>query len=132
MFSLIALLLANAPAETLQSAAMAQRYTKAYHACMDNGDAGRGVQPAMNGCAFEEYQRQDAALNQIYGRVMKARAAPGKAKLRTAQRIWIKKRDGICITERDKYEGGSIAPLVYFSCMSDETIKRTIWLEKQR
>jgi uncharacterized protein YecT (DUF1311 family) len=109
-----------------------KRHTKAYDECLNNGDAARGVQPAMNACVAMEYERQDGRLNQAYSMVMKRQNAAGKTKLRAAQRIWIKQRDRICAAEEKEYEGGTMAPMIFHSCLINETIERTIWLEKYR
>ncbi len=108
-----------------------KRYTKAYDACMNSGVAAQGVQPAMNACASDEYERQDKKLNISYGQVMAKKRTKAKITLRNSQRKWIIARDKVCISERADYEGGSMAPLVYFTCMTNETIARILWLEKQ-
>ena len=64
--------------------------------------------------------------------VMKRLKTAEKNKLRASQRGWIKQRDKICAAQEAEYEGGSIAPLIFHSCMTNETIKRTIWLENYR
>ncbi len=112
--------------------AVEKRYSRDYALCMENGPAAEGVQPAMNACAYEEYARQDGRLNQAYVMVMRRQSAAGKAKLRTSQRAWIKTRDRTCEAERMDYDGGSIAPLIFHTCMTNQTISRTIWLEKYR
>ncbi len=108
------------------------RYSAAYIECNNTGAAAQGVQLAMNQCASDEYERQDAQLNQIYTRVMNGQNDGGKAKLRTLQRGWIKTRDRKCAAEKKEYDGGSMAPLVYLSCMTDETLRRIVRLEKYR
>jgi uncharacterized protein YecT (DUF1311 family) len=132
----IALILASLSiSNTLQAANTAEiekRHTKAYDECLNNGDAARGVQPAMNACVALEYERQDGRLNQAYSMVMKRQSAAGKTKLRASQRIWIKQRDRICAAEEKEYEGGTMAPMIFHSCLINETIERTIWLEKYR
>ncbi len=112
--------------------AVEKRYTKDYSICMEVGPASEGVQGVMNGCAYDEYTRQDARLNQAYVMIMRRQSVAGKAKLRTSQRNWIKQRDDKCRAERNEYEGGSIAPLIFHSCMTDDTIRRTLWLERYR
>jgi uncharacterized protein YecT (DUF1311 family) len=109
-----------------------KRYTKAYDICMSSGDAARGVQPAMNDCASEEYARQDSRLNKVYVAKMGRQSAAGKTKLRGLQRGWIKTRDQKCIAEEKEYEGGSIAPLIFLTCKTNETIMRVMWLERYR
>ncbi len=105
------------------------RYTKEFIACQSSGPAAQGVQPAMNACAAEESERQDKQLNATYAVVMARQTERGKTRLRNLQRGWIKRRDATCEAERREYEGGSIAPLIFHSCMANEIIKRTIWLE---
>jgi uncharacterized protein YecT (DUF1311 family) len=112
--------------------AIEKRYTKDYADCMENGPASEGVQPAMNACAYDEYTRQDGRLNQAYVMVMKRQSTAGKKTLRTLQRAWLQRRDKKCDAERSRYEGGSIAPLIFHTCMTNETINRTLWLERYR
>ncbi len=119
-------------ANAATQAEIEKRHTKAYNECVNYGTAAEGNQSAMNACAADEYVRQDGRLNQAYIMVMQRLKQNAKTKLRTSQRAWIKQRDRICRAERAEYEGGSIAPLIFHSCMTDETIKRTIWLEKYR
>jgi uncharacterized protein YecT (DUF1311 family) len=107
------------------------RFSSAYHDCMGRDAAAQGVQPAMNACASEEYGRQDARLNATYRAVMAVHSVKEQAGLRIAQRRWIVARDRKCRAERAEYEGGSMAPLIYYACMADETIGRTAWLKAQ-
>ena len=107
------------------------KYSKTYKICMSTGDAAKGVQPAMNSCAADEYNRQDKRLNVTYGNAIVKKSGKGKTALRVSQRKWIIVRDKNCAAEEKKYEGGSIAPLIYFTCMTDETIMRISWLEKR-
>jgi uncharacterized protein YecT (DUF1311 family) len=110
--------------------AITARYTKAYDECMNTGDAAQGITPAMRLCVSQELDRQDARLNRTYAMVMKRQNTQGKAALRFSQRGWIIKRDKQCRAEADEYEGGTIMPQIYTGCLVDETISRTIWLEK--
>jgi uncharacterized protein YecT (DUF1311 family) len=110
--------------------AITARYTKAYDECMNTGDAAQGITPAMRLCVSQELDRQDARLNRAYAIVIRRQNVKGKTKLRTLQRVWIKERDTQCRAEADEYEGGTIMPQVYTGCLVDETILRTIWLEK--
>jgi uncharacterized protein YecT (DUF1311 family) len=106
-------------------------FSAAYRNCMARDAAGQGVQPAMNACASEEYRRQDVRLNAMYRAAMAVRSVKEQTSLRSAQRRWIMKRDRKCRAERTEYEGGSMAPLIYYACMADETIARTAWLKAQ-
>ncbi len=108
------------------------RYTKAYKTCMTTGDAAKGIQPAMNGCAGLEAERQDKVLNATYARVMSRLNKAAQAKLRISERAWIKKSNKTCIEEEAEYKGGSMAPLIWYTCLTNQRIERTIWLEKYR
>ncbi len=112
--------------------AVEKRYTRDYAICLESDDAANGIQSAMNTCAYDEYTRQDARLNQAYVMVMRRQAVAGKAKLRGLQRAWIRQRDVKCEAERMTYDGGSMAPLVFHTCMTNQAINRTLWLERYR
>ncbi len=127
-----ALLLLPATQGAASDKIIEQRYTATFNQCTTTGDAAAGVQPAMNQCAADEYQRQDIRLNRRYVAVMTRLTTAGKARLRTLQRGWIKQRDQRCAAEQATYDGGSMAPLIFHTCMTNETIKRIIWLEKYR
>ena len=45
-------------------------------------------------------------------------------KLRRAQASWTQYRDATCESEASIYEGGSIRPAVYYSCMASVTRER--------
>jgi uncharacterized protein YecT (DUF1311 family) len=130
-FSVIGLSAAIIGSAVARDPKLDSKYSKTYKICMNTGDAAQGVQPAMNSCAADEYNRQDRRLNVIYGNAIAKKSGKGKTALRLSQRKWIITRDKICATEEKKYEGGSIAPLIYFTCMTDETIMRISWLEKR-
>jgi uncharacterized protein YecT (DUF1311 family) len=123
---------ANAATSGISRSQIEKRYTKEYEQCTSTGDAAQGIQSAMNECANAEYSRQDGRLNQAYVMVMKRQGAAGKTKLRTSQRTWITLRDKKCNKERMSYDGGSIAPLIFMTCMTEQTIGRTIWLENYK
>ena len=131
-FLFVALTLALTAPALAATPAVETRYTKDYALCLESDDAANGIQSAMNACAYDEYTRQDGRLNQAYVMVMRRQAVAGKAKLRGLQRAWIKQRDVKCDAERMAYDGGSIAPLMFHTCMTDQTISRTLWLERYR
>ncbi|MCX7635815.1 MAG: lysozyme inhibitor LprI family protein, partial [Syntrophales bacterium] len=64
-------------------------------------------------------------MTRIYKLAMASCDAPGKEKLRKAQRAWIKYRDSCCEAEASLFEGGTMYGLVYTNCMIDLTIERT-------
>lgn len=83
------------------------------------------TQMALNWCASEAWSRADDELNRLWG-LLKPRAdAQGWGqRLLDEQRAWLRARDARCEGERDEYAGGSIAPLIYFSCMEEMTLRR--------
>ncbi|SIT03992.1 Uncharacterized conserved protein YecT, DUF1311 family [Roseivivax lentus] len=83
------------------------------------------TQMALNWCASQDWAVADAELNRLW-RIVKPRAdaAGWGQSLLTEQRAWLKTRDARCEAERDRYAGGSIAPLVYYSCMEEMTLRR--------
>ncbi|MBE9029435.1 DUF1311 domain-containing protein [filamentous cyanobacterium LEGE 11480] len=92
------------------------------------------TQLAMNICAARDAERSDRQLNQAYQKVRqtyrsysdlpKYRAMRLK-KLTDAQLAWIKYRDTNCKWQTSKYDGGSIQPLIYASCVKKMTDQRT-------
>jgi uncharacterized protein YecT (DUF1311 family) len=84
------------------------------------------TQLEMNDCAAAEYQASDAALNAAWGSAKAFMDGIGQgAVLLDAQRKWIAFRDAACAAEAAPYAGGSIQPLVYYSCATRLTRART-------
>lgn len=83
------------------------------------------TQSELNGCAGLSYQQADQKLNQIYRQLLPKLPSARKQKLITAQQIWIKFRDSNCDFEKSEVEGGTMAPLIYSSCLADLTKQRT-------
>ena len=91
----------------------------------------------MNYCAYQAWQEADATLNAIWPDV-RARMtamdadnseyfpeqANGAENLLKAQRAWIDYRDGHCEAEGAQFAGGSIRPLITYSCKAAMTRKR--------
>jgi len=86
------------------------------------------TQRDMNLCAYEAWMRADEDLNDIYGWAMgvaKGRSEATAEALRTAQRAWIPYRDAACEAEGIMFEGGTIQPLILFTCKEHLTRQRT-------
>lgn len=94
------------------------------------------TQHQMNVCAYEAFQVADKNLNEQWkithsymkdldknrdedGRIGYAEA------LLDAQRKWIAFRDSHCLTESYRFRGGSAEPLLRYSCLENETKRRT-------
>ena len=79
----------------------------------------------MNFCAADNYKVADAELNRLWKRLKPAYDRMGRGdELLQAQRAWLRHRDSTCKLEADDYRGGSIAPMVYSSCLERLTRQR--------
>ncbi|MDC0738192.1 lysozyme inhibitor LprI family protein [Cognatishimia sp. SS12] len=93
------------------------------------------AQVEMNYCAHLAYQAADEDLNHAYKlAIQQARAQdqylaegeiPAEEMLRDAQRAWIPFRDKACALESTMARGGTMAPLLFSSCLERETRNRT-------
>lgn len=88
------------------------------------------TQVAINECTKLSYQNADKKLNQVYQQLLPTLESFRKQKLIAAQLAWIKFRDTTCEFERSRYEGGSIAPTIYFGCLRNTTKLRTQQLQE--
>ena len=82
-------------------------------------------------CAHKEYVAADAELNKVYNQLAAKLEAGGRAKLKAAEASWLKYRDDNCAYEEELYEGGSMQPLIYSSCLERMTKSRTTELRGQ-
>lgn len=88
------------------------------------------TQAEINTCAKSSAEVVDKKLNQLYQELIAQIEDLQQEKLlRDAQLAWIKFRDASCEFERSCFEGGSIAPSVYFNCIERVTKQRTEELE---
>lgn len=84
----------------------------------------------MNLCAAQSAKAADRQLNQTYQKaITKFKGTPQEKQLVDAQLIWIKFRDAECAFSRDRFKGGSIAPMVYSSCTDRLSQQRAKELE---
>ena len=84
------------------------------------------TQLEMNECAEAEFQQADTALNAAWGPAKSFMDGLGQGEvLLDAQRKWIAFRDAACSAEIAPYSGGSIRPLIWYSCLSRLTRVRT-------
>jgi urease subunit beta len=84
------------------------------------------AQALMNACAGRDYDQADAALNAAWGpaRSYAKQIGQGDALL-NAQRAWLTYRDAACEVQASPFHGGTIQPLVHFTCLSELTAERT-------
>jgi uncharacterized protein YecT (DUF1311 family) len=88
------------------------------------------TQSDINQCAQISYQNADKKLNRVYQQLIPKLSGYRKQKLITAQQAWVKFKDTSCEFERSRYEGGSIAPTIYFGCLEKTTQQRTQQLQE--
>ncbi|MDZ8109726.1 MAG: lysozyme inhibitor LprI family protein [Nostoc sp. DedQUE12a] len=88
------------------------------------------TQVQINECSRLFYQNADKKLNAVYQQLLPKLDRTRKQKLIAAQQAWIKFRDTTCEFERSEYEGGSIAPTIYFGCLENTTKERTQQLQE--
>ena len=92
----------------------------------------------LNACAYQEYERADAALNaqwKLTAAAMKAndreldRSSDNRPgyydTLLAAQRAWLTYRDKHCASEGYTMRGGSAEPMMISGCMRKLTEERT-------
>ena len=103
----------------------------------DQAEADRGVQLALNICAWRRHREADTYLNAVWDRVRdRAKAADSEAArddkeggyfelLLADQRAWLAYRDTQCALAADGARGGSIRPMIYSVCMEHMTLERT-------
>ena len=82
------------------------------------------IQWALTSCADSAYHRADADLNRTYRRVLTRLSHADRAKLRAAQRAWVRFRDAQCTFEAAAYDGGSMQPMVESLCLESITRAR--------
>lgn len=84
----------------------------------------------MNLCASQSARAADRQLNQTYQKaIAKFKGTPQEKQLVEAQASWIKFRDADCAFSRDRFKGGSMAPMVYAGCVDRLTQQRTKQLQ---
>lgn len=89
------------------------------------------TQLEMNDCAAAEYQRFDAELNAVWPIAKTFADSVGAGgQLLDAQRKWIAYRDAACGAEIAAYAGGSIQPLIWYSCLTRHTRNRSFDLRR--
>lgn len=79
----------------------------------------------MTMCAGRAAEASDRKLNQVYRQVRaNYKGTSQDDRLVTAQLAWIKFRDAECTVAAGRFEGGSMAPMVYAGCVDRLTQQR--------
>lgn len=89
------------------------------------------TQQEMNNQAMNDHKKADADMTRVYKQVMNGLSTPtAKNMLLEAQRAWIKYKESHCKALANEYEGGSIYPLILYSCLEELTIERKKQLQR--
>lgn len=84
------------------------------------------TQAEMTTCAGQQAELEDEQLNKVYQQLKSELTNSQREELLIdAQLAWINFRDANCTFSKSKYEGGSIAPMDYSSCIARMTKQRT-------
>ncbi len=91
------------------------------------------TQSDMTYCADWQFKKDDAGLNDAYGRLKEnyAEIPAAKSALTKAQRAWVAFRDAECNLEAAGEEGGTTQPMIFSQCLSRLTLLRTAQLQKR-
>jgi uncharacterized protein YecT (DUF1311 family) len=81
-------------------------------------------QAEMNLEARQEYEKSDLQLNEVYKNMLSMLGGNEKTLFIQSEREWIKFRDAQCNFESEQYAGGSIQPLINYSCLKSLTDER--------
>ena len=92
-----------------------------YQKCLDESG---GVDPVMKLCGKDEIARQDRILNTIYRQLRAKLAANLNNDLQKAERAFLAYREAQCRFAYDQKSPGTMAGLLYQSCVLDLTAAR--------
>ena len=83
------------------------------------------TQAEMNREAAKDFHKADAELNSVYAAfVAKLPDAESKRKLKESQRAWIAFRDAEAVFAADQFRGGSAAPVLRWTSITETTEQR--------
>ena len=83
------------------------------------------TQAEMNRQAAKDFEKADAKLNSTYAALLaKLPDADSKRKLKESQRAWIAFRDAEAAFAADQFRGGSAAPVLRSTSMTETTEQR--------
>src|SRR5215469_11032103 len=84
----------------------------------------------MNDCAAKEFHDADQKLNKLYAELSRKLEPDRLEKLKEAERAWIKFRDADCDFQTYLNRGGTIYPMVYNGCLTENAKNRIKQLEQ--
>jgi uncharacterized protein YecT (DUF1311 family) len=79
----------------------------------------------MAQCFSKAKASSDEKLTALYERVLSKLDGDDADRLAKVQRVWTEYREAKCSAERELYQGGGAAPVVYAACMEAMTRART-------
>lgn len=83
------------------------------------------TQMEINQQAANDYKKADLELNKVYKQLLLMTKDQKKKELLVkAQRAWINYKEAHCKYEESSYEGGSIQPTIYYTCLQEVTEER--------
>lgn len=82
------------------------------------------TQAEMSQTAINDYKKVDSELNKVYKEAFKNITTNEKKLLIIAQKNWILFRDSKCKFEAEQFDGGSIQPLIKYTCLKETTEAR--------
>lgn len=89
------------------------------------------TQMEMNEQAADNYKKIDLQLNKVYKQLLSlTKDQKKKDLLIKAQRAWVSYKEAHCKYDESFYEGGSMQPLVYYTCLQEVTEERIKQLKR--
>ena len=88
------------------------------------------TQADMSRCAYETFLAANGAQAAVLKEFTQGLSAPGRQRLRAAQKAWIAWRGAQCEFETGGSGGGSARELARWSCTAKLTRERTVALQK--
>ena len=82
------------------------------------------TQNAMNECFGREAKQDQLLLESLLKELAAKLDAPDKERLEEVQSLWVKYRDAHCRWQAGFFEGGSVQPMMYSTCISALTWNR--------
>jgi uncharacterized protein YecT (DUF1311 family) len=121
----------NARADIINKVIMLKKYTFIilFIAFSKTSNLVAQTQMEMNQTGYNDFNKADAELNIIYKKVMKILNEKEKKLMIKAEKDWLIFRDSHCKFEIEQYDGGSIQPLIYSTCLTEQTNSRMEYLK---
>jgi uncharacterized protein YecT (DUF1311 family) len=82
------------------------------------------TQTGLNVCFANAYKSEESRLKVTYNHYLTILSSTDKTNLLTAQEAWLRYRDAECKAVADQFEGGSMQPMQFSSCMYELTLAR--------